>query len=146
MSGHDDQVEAPWRLVALHRGLNPLNLFRVRFSSSHSQHGRCRINTRHPVTTFGESTTERARTATQVENTTRTHSGKGDIEVGIPRPRINEVVNLRDLRVLIIHPLVVTPPRLPRADLRVVQQKVEARYAPRTPNHNVDNLARRQHE
>lgn len=86
MSGHDDQVEAPVRLVALRRGLDPLNLFRVRFASSHSQHRRCWINTRHPVTTFGEGTAEHARTATQVEDTTWAQSGEGRGRSRYPAP------------------------------------------------------------
>jgi len=103
MSGHDDQVEAPLRPVALRRGLDPLNLFCVRFASGHSQHRRRWINARHPVATFGEGTAEQTRTATQVKDTARTHSGEREIEVGIPRPRVSVVVNLCDLTVLIVH-------------------------------------------
>ena len=109
MSGHDDQVEAPLGLVALRRGLDPLNPFRVRFASGHSQHRRCWINTRHPVTTFGEGTAERARTATQVEDTTWARSGEGEVEVGILRPRVSEVVNLCDFSVLIVHTFAALP-------------------------------------
>jgi hypothetical protein len=123
MSGHDDQVEAPVRLIPLRRGLDPLHLFRVRFASGHSQHRRCWINTRHPVTTFGEGTAEHARTATQVEDTTWAQSGEGEVEVGILRPRVSEVVNLCDLSVLIVHNLVALPPRPPTADFTVVAQK-----------------------
>jgi len=103
MSGHHDQVEAPVRLVALRRRLDPLNLFRVKFASGHSQHRRCWINTGHPVTTFGEGTAERSCTATQVEDTTGAQSREGDVEVDILRPRVSEVVNLCDLRVAIVH-------------------------------------------
>jgi len=102
MSGHDDQVEAPLRRVGLRRGLDPFNLFRAWFASGHSQHRRCRIHTRHLVTTFGEGTAERARTATQVEDTAWARSGEGEVEVGILRPRVSEVVNLCDLSVLIV--------------------------------------------
>jgi hypothetical protein len=81
------------RLVALRRGLDPLNFFRV---------------------TFGEGTAEHARTATQVEDTTWAQSGEGEVEVGILRLRVSEVVNLCDLSVLIVHTLVALPPRPPQ--------------------------------
>ena len=72
--------------VCLCRGLGPLDLFCVRFASRHCQHRRSWINTRHPVTAFGEGTAERACPATQVEDTTFARSGEGAIEVGILRP------------------------------------------------------------
>jgi hypothetical protein len=103
MSSHDDQVEAPVRLVGLRRGLDPLNLFRVRFAPRNRQHRRRWINTRHPVTTLGEGTAEHARTATQVNDTTWARSSEGEVEVGILRPRVREVVNLCDLRVVVVH-------------------------------------------
>jgi hypothetical protein len=105
MAGHDDEVEAPVRLIGLRRGLDPFNLFRLTFASGHSQHRRCWINTRHPVAAFGEGTAERARTAAQVEDTTWARSGEGEVEVGILRPRVREVVNLCDLRVVVVHTL-----------------------------------------
>jgi hypothetical protein len=123
MSGHDDQVEAPVRLIALRAGLDPLNQFRVRFASGHSQHRRRRINTRHPVTTFGEGTAERAGTATEVEDTTWARSGEGEVEVGILCPRVSEVVNLCDPSVLIVHALVELPLRCLKMDFIVVAQR-----------------------
>jgi len=119
MSSHDNQVEEPVRLVALRRGLDPLHLFRVRFASGHGQHRRRWINPRRPVTTFGKSTAERACTATQVEDTTWTRSGEGKVEVGILRPRVNEVVNLGNLWIVVIHASVTLPPRLPRLILQL---------------------------
>jgi len=113
MSGHHDQVEAPPRLIVLRTGLDPFNVFCAWFTSSHSQHRCCRINTRHPVSTFGERTAERAGTATYVEDTTWAHSGEGEVEVGILRPRVSEVVNLCNQRVLIVHTLVALSPRPP---------------------------------
>jgi len=97
--------------------------FCVRFASGHSQHHRCWINTRHPVTTFGEGTAERARTATQVEETTWAHSAEGEVEVVVLRPRVSEIVDLRDLSLLIVHPLVAALPRPPAADSTVVTAK-----------------------
>jgi hypothetical protein len=54
------------------------------------------------VTAFGKGTAERARTATQVEDTTWPQSGEGEVEFRILRPRVNEVINLCDLRLLIV--------------------------------------------
>src|SRR5712671_5894638 len=128
MSGHDNQVEAPVRLVVLPGGLDPLNPFRVRFPSGHSQHRRCWINTCHPVTTLGQGAAKRARTATQVEHPTWGQSGKSEVEVGILRPRVNEIVNLGDLSVLIVHTFVAPSPRLPQSDVTVVGQSSESGY------------------
>jgi hypothetical protein len=120
MPGHDDQVEAPKRLVALRRRLDPLHPFRVRFASGHRQHRRGWINTRRPVTPFGEDTAQRARTATQIEDIAWAQSGEGDVEVGILRRWVSEVVNLCDLSVLIVHTLVALPPRrLPQPSLQL---------------------------
>jgi hypothetical protein len=49
------------------------------------------------VTAFSKGTAERARTATQVEDTTWPQSGEGEVEFTILRPRVNEVINLCDL-------------------------------------------------
>jgi len=103
VAGHDDQVEALVRLVGLRRGFDPFNLFRVGFASGHSQHRRCGIDTGHMVTAFGEGTAERARAATQVEDTAWARSGEGEVKVGILRPRVCQVVNLCDPSVLIVH-------------------------------------------
>jgi hypothetical protein len=62
------------------------------------------------VTTFGEGTAERSRTATQVKDTTWGRSSEGEIEVGILRLRVSEIVNLCDLSVLIVHAVVGPPP------------------------------------
>jgi len=102
MPGHYNQVETLLRPVVLRRGLNPLNLFRVTFASGHSQHRRCWIDTRHPMTTLGKRTAECACTATQIEHATGMHSGEGDVEVGVLRPGVCELVKLCDLRQLII--------------------------------------------
>ena len=115
MSGHDDEVEAPVRLVGLRRGRDPLNLFRVTFASGHSQHRPCWIHTCYPVAAFGEGTAEHTRTAAQVEDTTWARSGEGEVELGILRPRVREVVNLCDLRVVVVHTLVALLPRPPTA-------------------------------
>ena len=103
MSGHDNQVEAPVRLVALRRALDPFNLFGVRFAFGHSQHRPCWFNTCHPVTTLGEVTAECASATTQVEHATWAQPGEREVEVGILRPRVNEIINLCDLSVLIVH-------------------------------------------
>jgi hypothetical protein len=58
------------------------------------------------VTTFGEGAAKRARAATQVVDTAWTQAGQGEIEVGILRPRVSDVLKLCDLSVLIVHPIV----------------------------------------
>jgi hypothetical protein len=69
-----------------------MHLVRMKFSSGHSQHRRRGINACDPVTAFGKRTAQRARAATQVEDTTRARSGEGEVKVGILRPRVREIV------------------------------------------------------
>jgi hypothetical protein len=75
------------------------------------------------VTTFGEGTAERARTATQVEDTTWPRSGEGEVEVVVLRPRVSEIVDLRELSMLIVHPFFAALPKPPVADSTGVTAK-----------------------
>src|SRR6266853_689585 len=83
---------------------------------------RCRPDHSAAQTTLGQGAAKRARTATQVEHPTWGQSGKSEVEVGILRPRVNEIVNLGDLSVLIVHTFVAPSPRLPQSDVTVVGQ------------------------
>jgi len=66
MPGHDNQVKAPPGPVGLRSGLDPLDAFRVWFSSGHRERRGCAIRPCPAMTTFSESTTESACNATRM--------------------------------------------------------------------------------
>ena len=76
VSGHNDQLEFLFGPVALRRGPDPLNFFRMRFASGYSQHCGRRINSCELVTAFRKGAAQRARTTTKVEDRNRVGAGK----------------------------------------------------------------------
>ena len=115
----------------------------MRFASGYSKHCGRRINSCDFVTAFRKNTAQRTRTTTKVENAYATRSCQRHVEANVWPRRVGQVIQLRDLSILIIDMLLVASRSIVRLCLgkllaKGAQPLIEAQCI--IPKHSVSGI------